>query len=108
MRPIPQKHKLLINSSPYYKHCARESEGECDGRITIEHAFIYAGRQISEMWNYIPLCWHHHLGEGLDKHRNQLFALERATPEDLAKYPKAEWYRLKVYLQRIIYPNAKK
>jgi hypothetical protein len=53
----------------------------------------YAGRQVQEKWAIVPLCWHHHLGPGLDKKANRLIALARATEEDLAKYPRADWAR---------------
>lgn len=91
MRFIPLKHKKIINSDPYYRRCARWADGNCDGRMTIEHALIYAGQQIAEMWNYVPLCWFHHLGEGLFKAKNELIALSRATPKDLEKYPNKNW-----------------
>lgn len=93
MRPIPKKLKFEIQSDPYYDKCARAKEGGCDGRITWEHAYVYAGKQINEKWAIVPLCWYHHLGAGLDKRKNQLLALQRATPEDLAKYPKMDWQK---------------
>ncbi len=90
MRPIPARHKEIINSDPYYEVCARMNE-ECEGRMTIEHAFTYAGRQISEMWNYVPLCWYHHLGLGLNKRKNREIAVSRATSKELSKYPNLNW-----------------
>lgn len=90
MRPISQKFRKQFDTTPYFKVCARKN-GTCDGRITIEHAFIYAGRQIDELWNFVPLCWHHHLGAGLDKKINECLALKRATSEDLIKYPRKNW-----------------
>jgi len=100
MSPIPAKLKAEIESDPYYRLCARSSEGDCSGRITWEHAFIYAGKQIQERWAIIPLCWFHHLGEGLNKAKNQIIALSRATAEDFAKYPRIDWSKLQ---QRLTY-----
>lgn len=91
MRPIPPLHRNQIDTDPYYRVCARSGEGGCAGRITIEHVFIYAGRQICEMWNYLPLCWFHHLGAGLDKRLNEYLALLRVTTAELSKYPKVDW-----------------
>lgn len=91
MSPIPPTVKAEILADPYYKQCARASEMECDGRVTWEHAWIYAGKQIQERWAIVPLCVYHHLGAGLEKHLNQYLSLQRATPEDLAKYPKKNW-----------------
>ena len=103
MRPIPLKLRKVIDTDPYYRTCARAEDGGCWGRITIEHALIYAGKQINELWCLLPLCWFHHLGEGLNKAKNQLIALSRATPEDLAKYPRLDWQKLK---QRLIYERV--
>lgn len=90
MTPIPKKLKEEMSQDPYYRECARKDE-TCYGRITWEHAFIYAGKQIQEKWAIIPLCWWHHLEGGLDKKENQRIAVARATVEDLAKYPRKKW-----------------
>lgn len=97
MRPISPKFRKQIDEDPYYRVCARKGY-DCSGRITIEHAYIYAGRQIDEMWNFVPLCEHHHLYDGLDKKENQRLALQRATPADLAKYPKKDWQQERRWL----------
>lgn len=81
---------------PYYKKCAR-ANSQCAGRITWEHCWIYAGRQINERWAIIPICAFHHAvdefqdGGDLDKNENKRISLLRATEEDLAKYPKKDW-----------------
>ena len=97
MRKIPKSLREELSNDPYYSRCARSSH-ECEGRITWEHAFIYAGRQINERWAIIPLCWFHHLGAGLDKQVNQAIALSRASDIDLMKYPRTNWSQLKKYL----------
>lgn len=83
---------------PYYEKWAREGS-DCKGRITWEHAWIYAGRQINEKWAIIPLCVFHHLGLGLNKKMNQALSLERATEEDLSKYPKKDWDNERLWLE---------
>lgn len=97
MRLIAQRLRNEMAVDPYYQVCARKN-GECQGRITWEHAFIYAGKQINEKWAIIPLCVYHHLGEGLVKNENQRIALDRATPEDLAKYPSFDWEKRRNYV----------
>lgn len=92
MNRIPPKIKKAILSDDYYKKCAR-SNADCQGRITWEHAFTYAGKQIQEVWAIIPLCWYHHLGVGLVKAINQAIAISRATLEDLQKYPRLLWLK---------------
>lgn len=98
MRPIPKKLKDEMDSDPYYHQCSRSSEGACGGRITWEHAFVYAGKQINERWAIIPLCVFHHLGEGLNKELNQYLALCRATISELAKYSRTNWWQQFMYL----------
>lgn len=98
MRKIPLKMRTEMSLDPYYKTCAREND-ECSGRITWEHAFIYAGRQVNEKWAIIPLCVYHHLGPGLDKDLNRFIALRRANDEELLKYP-SNWDQLKSYLDK--------
>lgn len=100
MRPLSPKLKRQIDLDPYYRQCARKGDGYCDGRITIEHAFIYEGRQINEIWALIPLCWHHHLGPALDKEKNQWLSLKRARISELKKYPRKNWLQLIQYLNK--------
>lgn len=103
MTRIPEKLKRDMLADPYYRRCARENS-ECAGRITWEHAFIHAGKQIQELWAIIPLCAFHHAvdeyqdGGDLCKEINQFLALSRATAEDLAKYPKTNWGQMFSYL----------
>ena len=88
MRPIsPKIKKQLLEESDV---CARK-DWDCSGRITWEHVFIYAGKQINEVWAILKLCEWHHLGDGLNKRENERLAVARATEEDLAKYPKKDW-----------------
>lgn len=90
MHPIPPKMRAEMAEDPYYKTCCRKDD-ECSGRITWEHSFIYAGRQVQEIWAIIPLCVYHHLGDGLKKRLNERIAVARATPQELAKYPRRDW-----------------
>ncbi len=83
MRKIPKKLLKEILSKKYYKKCIREGTGACQGRITLEHAMIYAGKQINEEWAILPVCEYHHAanrfqnaGE-LDKQFHELTALTR-------------------------------
>ncbi len=103
MQPIPQKHRKLIDQDTYYKSCVI-----CGSReVEIHHVFIYSGRQISDMWNYQPVCRKHH-AEGTP-HNNkykkttrdklELLCLERVdTMYLMANYPKRPWVQLKKYL----------
>ena len=98
MRPIPQRLKNLLAKRPQI--CARRGEGGCDGRITWEHVWVYARKQINEPWAIIFLCWRHHLGDLLDKEKNEWLSLQKASWNDLAKYPKKNWLQLLNYLSK--------
>ena len=99
MSPIPTKLREQLSNDPYYKKCSRAGK-DCLGRITWEHAWTYANKQIQERWAIIPLCVYHHLGLGLVKKANQLIALNRATPEDLKKYPNKDWSKERLRLNQ--------
>lgn len=101
MRPISKKLREIIDTDPYYRKCLRHKEGNCQSRVTIEHCYIYAGSQIDELWNLIPLCVYHHLGHGLNKKMNHWFAVNRMTEEDMQKYPRFDWKREKIILNRL-------
>jgi hypothetical protein len=74
--------------------------GFCDGRIEWEHAFLYAGKQINEPWNIIPVCEYHHRGDGLNKRLNEWFALERADMDHLTlMMPRYDWQQRRSYLR---------
>lgn len=102
MRPIPLKMKAEILVDPRYKICARKNHlgHECEGRITLEHALIYAGKQINEKFAIIPLCAKAHSvdrfqdGGDLNKEINTWISLNLATTEELQSISKVinyEW-----------------
>lgn len=71
------------------KYCVRHLEGNCEGRLTIEHAF---GRKYERLWNCITLCAYHHSVDefqdsgGLNKEINKYYAYKNATDEDLREF----------------------
>lgn len=90
MAPIPKKLREEMAADPYYGVCSRLGE-DCSGRITWEHAFTYAGKQIQRKWAIIPLCWRHHLGDRLNKVANQHIAAARTTEEDRREFARINW-----------------
>jgi hypothetical protein len=101
---IPKQLLNEILEDDYYRECVRHSEGTCAGRITFEHCFIYAGRQVQEKWAIIPLCEYHHdvntyqdSGD-LKKELNWYYSLQRATVNDFHKYPRKDWSSLRRFL----------
>jgi|24BtaG_2_1085350.scaffolds.fasta_scaffold01853_5 hypothetical protein len=102
--PIPKELLEEILADDFYKECARKHifNHECRGRITFEHAIIMAGKQLNEKWSLLPICWNGHLGDDMDKEVHEWIALNRATEEDLEKYPKCT----KAWKQRLKYLNG--
>jgi hypothetical protein len=111
MRPMPKKLRDQISADPFMSKCARSLEGNCDGRITWEHALIFAGKQLNERFAIIPLCEKHHAvnkyqdGDHLCKEINVLIALNRATDSELDSISKVEDYRRKREYLRDKYPD---
>ncbi len=110
MTPIPLKLRKQLASDPFYKFCARGGlhSHTCNGRITWEHAIIYAGKQVQERWAIIPLCEKAHSvnkhqdGGDLNKNINEWIALNRASGEDLLRMSKGiDYSHRKVFLNRI-------
>lgn len=99
MRSIPPKLREEMANDPYYKICARCDEGNCDGRITFEHALIFAGKQVNKKWAIIPICeFHHSIGKyqdggSLNKEKHAWIALNRATEDELSEISKAVNYK---------------
>ena len=94
MRPIPQKLRKQLSEDPEYKVCIIKDQiqyGQCHGKITFQHALMYAGRQIQERFAILPMCVRHHLGDLHNQRRDEIIAMRRATEEDKLKYPRLQW-----------------
>lgn len=96
MRPISPRVKAILDERKPV--CARQKDGGCAGRLTREHALIYAGRQIDEAWAIVFLCARHHAVDeyqdcgDLQKEKNVWIALNQATDDELKKYSKVVPY----------------
>lgn len=95
MRPIPLKTRKIISEDPFYSLCCRRDEGDCAGRITIEHAIVFAGRQLDHLFSLLPVCEFHHAvcqfqdNGNLNKEKHTWIALNRATDDELRSISKA-------------------
>lgn len=100
MRRMPIKMRNEMSCDPFYSKCIHDhlGYGGCSGRIEWEHALIYAGKQVNEIWAIVPCCVYHHRGNGLIKHLNVIFALLRASEEDFNKYYKRDWIQYRSFL----------
>ena len=107
MRPIPIKLRTQIAQDIFMQKCIYNN-CDCEGRIEWEHAFLYAGKQINESWNILPVCIFHHRGNGLNKEYNQFRAIIRADIIDLeARMPKKNWRQVYNYLTKKYDKNRK-
>jgi hypothetical protein len=65
----------------------------------MDHAIIYAGRQLDEPWAIVPTCaWAHDVdehqdGHNYDREKQEYCALLRATPEEILAVSKAIDYQ---------------
>jgi hypothetical protein len=107
MRQISQKNRKIISSDPFYTICVRKNEGNCHGKITIDHTIIFAGRQLDKIWALLPVCeFHHavnqHMDNGnLNREKHIQIALNRASEEELKEISKAtDYIRLRSYLNQ--------
>ena len=94
---IPPKIREQLANDPFMKRCIYHNS-DCSDRVEWEHALYYSGKKIQETFAIVPCCTYHHRGAGLNKEFNQAIALSRATDEDLAKYPRANFQQMKKYL----------
>lgn len=96
MNNTPQKIKKYWQANPVYK-CDRFDEEDCSGGLTKEHALIYSGKQIQELWAILDICEYHHainkfLDAGnLDKKKHKWVAISRMTDADKLKYNRRDW-----------------
>ncbi len=88
---IPPKIRAEIDTDQFYKTCALFGQHGhvCEGRITMEHAIIYAGSEYQKIWAIVPVCAH---GHGVDqfhgdptvsKELRVWVALNRASDDEL-------------------------
>lgn len=94
-------YEQILRERPFCERNEALGDHQCQGRSTMEHAWIHQGKQITEKWAIIRLCEWAHLGKGLNKRINEWLALRHATPEDLKKYPGKDWEQIKKYLNTL-------
>ena len=102
MRKISNKIKEQIQNDDFYRHCCITGS-PC---VSIEHSWIYAGRQIDDLWALTPLRRDLNTSHPpVDvKNKCRLISLERAKKMGLwdeikRKYPKKDWEQEYKYLK---------
>ena len=110
MRRMTDQLKSKILSDPLAAKCFRYlalRDHECEGRITLEHAILYAGRQVNEAWAVVPICAKAHSVDAwqdtgiLDKRINEWIAINRMKKEDEVKYGRVDWQQKRRYLNGV-------
>lgn len=113
MRYIPEALKEEICAQLLHGFCLRRlalKDHICEGRITWEHALIYAGRQINEVWAIVELCAKAHSVDRFQdtgimvKTISEWIAINRMSPEDEEKYPRFNWAQRRAYLNSLYGP----
>jgi len=104
MRPIPLKIRKQI----------KFKESILGGKFEeLHHGFIYAGKQINELWAFAPLTVEQHRGEKGVHNNNEtdckvrFILLDNAKkaglfPEIKAKYPRKDWEQEYIYLKNYV------
>lgn len=98
MRLIPAKLRKQLSEDPFMKKCVYTGTTQ---NVSWEHCWIYAGKQINEAWAIVPL--RKDLNVNMTKEVKDYcrwISINRATEEDLAKYPKENWKQIKSYLNK--------
>ena len=99
MNRVPQKLRRKWreeNRRGEVRVCMRAGEGNCQGRVTAEHAIIYAGKQLQDEWAILWICAFHHEvdqfqdGGGMNKEKHVWIALNRAPEARLRELSKGE------------------
>jgi len=96
MRPISKKMRLEISTDPFFRQCVITGDTK---NVSIEHCWIYGGKQINEIWAMVPLRRDLNVNMEADvKEKCRWISINRAAPADFAKYPKFNWEQTKRYL----------
>lgn len=112
MRPISDKTRSALLLDPRMDVCARKDEGNCAGKLTWEHAIIYAGKQLDEPWAILAICeWHHSVnkyqdGGDLNKEKHEWLALKQAPAGRLVELSKAIDYTHRLAWLNSIYEKG--
>lgn len=116
MRPIPNKIKKQLEVDVSMYICAyRRLDAPnhyCGGKIEWEHAWMYSGKQINEVWAIIGCCTAHNRSVVMDKAYNRYIALLKAKELEVweeikVKYPKIDWDQEFNYLSNKYEQNKK-
>lgn len=89
---IPQHLKDQIYLNKFFTKCCI-ADKDCQGRVSIHHNLIFAGKQVNEFWALLPLCGYHHYNEGRKNIKSKLNVIMRKRSNgELEKYEKIKKY----------------
>lgn len=98
-KPIPKKMREEMAEDAFYHVCCL-ADAECFGRIQWHHHLRYEGQRQNVKFGILAVCENHHAKEARQDIKDRLdrVMLSRATPEDLARFPRKDWFHLKKHL----------
>ena len=98
MRPIPTKLRKQLAADPFMRCCVYTQSTQ---DVSWEHCWLYGNRQINERWAIVPLKRDLNVNMSADvKEYCRWVSINRATDEELKKYPRTNWQQLKSYLNK--------
>jgi hypothetical protein len=107
MKKIPLKLRKELSKDIFYKKCCLT--GFTRFKIDFHHCFSFAGSQINEKWNILPVYWRKHSPQG-DKdsihncretrEKAELIALKRADKDVFKRFKKANLDKKLIYLEK--------
>lgn len=97
---IPPKMRAEMAADPFYSICslAHVPGHICGGKVTWEHAIIFAGKKVQEKWAIPPICERGHAVNSfqdagtMKKEVNVWVALNRANDDELRAVSKVVDY----------------
>ena len=101
MRPISPKLREQLSNDPFMERCVWTGE---KNNVSWEHCWTYAGKQINERWAIVPLRRDLNVYKMTPEIKNycRWVSLNRATDEELKKYPKKDWKQIKNYFITVL------
>lgn len=99
MRAIPKSLRDQLSDDPFMKKCVYTGETK---DISWEHCWSYAGKQINEDWAIVPLARRLNTSHPPREVKEycRWISINRATEEELEKYPRKDWRAIKIYLNQ--------
>ena len=96
MNHMPMRLRAELERDPFMSLCIHRHYNykviACSGGVPEwHHVWRYAGRQIQERFAVVPVCCELHRNEQRDRDFIRWVSLNKASEEELARYPRIDW-----------------